>query len=448
MLDTRFGCTGAFTMLLLVACGNSTDSSAGAAGDGSVAGASSSTGGTVSVAGAAGASAGAAGSAIAGASSAGSAGSGGSSGAAGSPPDPGSEGDGDFTIGNIGGAGGKATYTDSPLIHDDQLSDSAKGKHLSFTMQGSESTIYPGIEDATTGMPTKYSRYVGVYLPPNYQSGSIVPFMVTQDQSCEDILPQTLNNLIATKQLPRMAAIFVASGGGNAVGSQRGLEYDTVSGLFAEFIDREVLPRVVNEVKKQLNLELKLTTDPEGRGTIGLSSGGVAGFSMAWFHADLFRRVISYSGSFIEQVPPDSPFPHGGWVYHDVDPYFQLSEAPRGLIMQRCESAASFLGSSNPGKCDTPLSQAACLAAGSECTWETEKKKPVRVWIESGSDDISGGNYFKWDLANQRMAAAFKARGYHYHYDHALDAGHIDGNVIHQTLPEAMLWVWRGYPIQ
>jgi enterochelin esterase family protein len=41
-----------------------------------------------------------------------------------------------------------------------------------------------------------------------------------------------------------MVAILIQIGGGDAQGSERGLEYDTLSGKFAEFIEREVLPRV------------------------------------------------------------------------------------------------------------------------------------------------------------------------------------------------------------
>ena len=45
------------------------------------------------------------------------------------------------------------------------------------------------------------------------------------------------------------------------------------------------------------------------------------------------------------------------------------------------------------------------------------------------------------------MAAALKARGYHYHYDYAIGAGHVDGGVVRQTVVESLLYVWRGYPI-
>ncbi|MEP6653542.1 MAG: hypothetical protein ABJA82_09305 [Myxococcales bacterium] len=55
--------------------------------------------------------------------------------------------------------------------------------------------------------------------------------------------------------------------------------------------------------------------------------------------------------------------------------------------------------------------------------------------------------FYGWLPGNQAMSAALKAKGYHYRYVYAAGAGHADGNVIKQTLPEALLWVWRGYPI-
>ncbi|HVJ13827.1 MAG TPA: enterobactin esterase, partial [Polyangiaceae bacterium] len=56
--------------------------------------------------------------------------------------------------------------------------------------------------------------------------------------------------------------------------------------------------------------------------------------------------------------------------------------------------------------------------------------------------------YRDFPLANQRMAASLAAKGYHYHFDFAEGAGHLDGGVVAQTLPDALLWLWRGYPLQ
>jgi enterochelin esterase family protein len=78
------------------------------------------------------------------------------------------------------------------------------------------------------------------------------------------------DNLIAEHRVPVMIAISIGNGSGDAQGSERGLEYDTMSGLYAEFVEKEVLPLV----EKQANV--KLTKDPDGRATMGGSSGGSA----------------------------------------------------------------------------------------------------------------------------------------------------------------------------
>jgi hypothetical protein len=72
--------------------------------------------------------------------------------------------------------------------------------------------------------------------------------------------------------------------------------------------------------------------------------------------------------------------------------------------------------------------------------------------MEVGDRDLYNPNVMRdgmhdWVEANHRMAAALKARGYHYQYVFALHAGHVDRPVLEQTLPEALEWVWQGYPI-
>ena len=68
-----------------------------------------------------------------------------------------------------------------------------------------------------------------------------------------------------------MIAISIGNGSGDAQGSQRGLEYDTMSGRYAEFVETEVLPLV----EKQYNV--RLTKDPEGARDDGLQLGRVGG---------------------------------------------------------------------------------------------------------------------------------------------------------------------------
>src|SRR3954470_23122357 len=135
-----------------------------------------------------------------------------------------------------------------------------QGQVIEFTMKSEESKMYPGIAreqgtfgtpdpkngaklDVTTSHPQAYTRRVAVYVPKQYVAGTEAPFIVGADGP-DQMLFTALDNLIAQKRLPVMIAISVGNGGGDAQGSQRGLEYDTMSGLYAEFVEKEVLPFV------------------------------------------------------------------------------------------------------------------------------------------------------------------------------------------------------------
>jgi len=269
-----------------------------------------------------------------------------------------------------------------------------QGQIHEFTMESKDSKIYRGIAKDKKGT-VPYQRKVAVYVPSQYKAGDEVPFIVAQDGlGYRGVLPHVLNNLIHEKRLPVMAAIMINSGGGDSKGSQRGLEYDTVDDTYAKFIETEVLPKISKDYK------IKFTADPEGRATMGGSSGGAAAFTMAWFHPDLYRKVLTYSGTYVDQQFPTNPrTPHGAWEYHE------------NLIRKSA-------------------------------------KKPMRVWLEvseiDNGHDRDEASLHNWVMANQRMAAELKAKGYDYRYVFAKAAGHTDGRVTKQTLPGALEWLWRG----
>jgi hypothetical protein len=48
-------------------------------------------------------------------------------------------------------------------------------------------------------------------------------------------------------------------------------------------------------------------------------------------------------------------------------------------------------------------------------------------------------------MANQRKAAALKAKSYHYRFVLSKASRHCDGRVIGQTLPDGLAWLWHGY---
>jgi enterochelin esterase-like enzyme len=289
-----------------------------------------------------------------------------------------------------------------------------QGKIYTFTMSSTESKIYPGIARdpgtfgtpdpgnpakliVTTSHPAPYTRRVAVYVPEQYVPGTAAPFIVGADGP-DQMLFTTLDNLIAQKRVPVMIAISIANGSGDAQGSERGLEYDTMSGRYAEFVETEVLPRVEKEAS------VTLTKDPNARATMGGSSGGSAAFIMAWYRNDLYHRVLAYSITAVNQQWPSNPeTPGGAWELH------------RTLI---------------------PNSPA----------------KPIRVWLAVGDRDLFNPNVMRddmhdWVVASENMAKVLAAKGYHYQFSFVRNAGHTDRAMKLQTLPQALEWLWKDYPI-
>jgi enterochelin esterase-like enzyme len=202
-------------------------------------------------------------------------------------------------------------------------------------------------------------------------------------------MPVMLDNLIYEKRVPPIVAVLLSPG----PGAQRSIEYDTVSDRYVNFVETEVLPRITKDY------QVAFTTDPEGRATLGESSGAAAALTMAWLHPNLYRRVISYSGTFVA-LQRNATAPNGAWDFHQT-----------------------FIPNS--------------------------ERKPLRLWLHVSENDIGATTPAEgmrnWVLANNRMADALKAKGYPYQFVFSEGVGHVDRNVERQTMPEAFEWVWKGY---
>jgi iron(III)-enterobactin esterase len=290
-----------------------------------------------------------------------------------------------------------------------------QGTIYNFTMSSADSKIYPGIARephtfgtvdpsdpakliVTTSHPAPYTRSVAVYVPKQYVVGTAAPFIIGTDGP-DKALFTSLDNLIAEHRVPVMIAISLGNGGGDAQGSERGLEYDTMSGRYVDFIESEVLPLV------EKKCHVILTKDPDGSATMGGSSGGSCALIMAWYHPELYHRVLTYSGTYVnQQWPPNDQTPHGAWEFHE------------------------HLIPNNPAK-------------------------PIRIWMEVGDRDLLNPNIMRdnmhdWVAANEAMARVLAAKGYHYQFVFARNAGHVDRSVKQQTLPEALEWLWKDYTPQ
>jgi iron(III)-enterobactin esterase len=308
---------------------------------------------------------------------------------------------GNFTMG--------PTHTRHPLMT--QLEGVPRGRRETFQITSAESKIYPGIarEGANTNDPTNpnklivttrpqpWNRTITVYIPAQYVPGTEVCLLVTADNGTQPMA--VLDNLIHQKKVPIQICVAIPNGGGDAQGSQRGLEYDEMSPRYANFVETEILPKV------EANYNIKITKDPNGRATMGNSSGGSAAFAMAWYRNDLYNRVLTYSGTYVnQQWPHVDSMPGGAWELH------------KSII-------------------------------------PNSPKKNLRIWMQVGDRDLLNPNTMRdemhdWVVANERMAKVLADKGYEYQYVFMKNAGHTDGAAIGQTLPHALEYIWKGYPIK
>lgn len=315
---------------------------------------------------------------------------------------PGKMGDGDFVIG--------PDYRIDPDLTD---LGNPKGKSYEFSMKLSDSKIFRG-DDSTLDLerkPVRKERKIFVYVPSQYKDGDKAPILVMHDgPGGLSLVKNALDNLTISKnpdrKLPPFIVISVQNGGNDSKGSQRGLEYDTMSDRLARFINSEVLPAVLSnpDIRKDFP-KIAFTKNPWGRAAMGCSSGGAAALSMGWFRPDLFRRIITYSGTFVDQQDDDAPeekqFPLGAWEYHD----------------------------------------------GMELIKNT-KKKPLRIFthvseFDNGYKRTTG--YHNWVKANFQTAEDLKEKGYNYRFVFSKASRHCDRRIFEHTLADTLVWMWRGY---
>lgn len=159
-----------------------------------------------------------------------------------------------------------------------------------------DSQVFPGTK-----------RHYSVYVPAQYTADTPAALMVFQDghayegRKGEFRVPTVFDNLIADGAMPTTIAVFIDPGhtgelpdsrGWNPTPQNRSLEYDTVSGDYAEFLLNEILPEVGESYS--------ITMNPKLRAIGGSSSGGICAFSAAWYRPDAFGKVLSNIGSFTD----------------------------------------------------------------------------------------------------------------------------------------------------
>jgi enterochelin esterase family protein len=235
------------------------------------------------------------------------------------------------------------------------------------------------------------TRDYWVYVPKQYDAAKPACLMVFFDgggyvkMDGGTRVPVVFDNLIAKKEMPVTIGVFIQPGtfkASEAPGkdrSNRSFEYDSLGDANARFVLEELLP----EATKGLNI----TPDPAGHAIAGISSGGIAAFTVAWERPEAFHKVVSWIGSFTNI--------RGGYVYP--------------ALIRKTKDAP----------------------------------KPLRVFLQDGSNDLDNlhGN---WPLSSQEMAAALKFAGYDYQFEFG-DGGH-SGKQGASLFPDTMRWLWRDWP--
>ena len=268
---------------------------------------------------------------------------------------------------------------------------------------GPDSQPQPGVPKGTVskyklepgkfypGTPHNYA----IYVPAQYDAAKPAAFMIFLDGSGSlnnnVRVPVVFDNLIAKHDLPPLIGIFVDPGILPTVSAQaqnrfeRVFEYDSLSDRYSRFLIEELIP----EVAKKYNL----SKDPNDRALSGVSTGAVGAFMAAWNRPDQFHRVLSFIGTFV--------------------------------AMKGADAMPALIRRTEP--------------------------KPIRVFLQAGKNDhivpgqpygtFYGGN---WPMNNRVMLEALESTG----YDAKLVLGDEGHNMKHGAaiMPEALRWLWRGYP--
>ena len=284
-----------------------------------------------------------------------------------------------------------------------------------------DSLVQPGVPRGKLNGPFEFRsrilagtvRRYWIYVPATYDKQHAASVLVFQDgqraTNPEGSLrvPNVLDNLIHRGDIPVTIGIFITPGQlattypdtlGMSNPDNRAAEYDALDDRYARFLIDEMLPLVAKQYR--------LTDDPEQRTIGGTSSGAICAFTVAWHRPDMFRKVISFIGSYTSI---------GYRPAHDGVPMVPGGDLYPGLIRK---SAI----------------------------------RPLHIFLQDGRNDLDN-EHGNWFLANQQMLAALEWRNAEAERQKSAepryDVTHVWGNGAHSDahggaiLPDALRWLSR-----
>jgi gluconolactonase len=229
-------------------------------------------------------------------------------------------------------------------------------------------------------------REYAVYVPAQYDAEKPACSMIVQDglrKAQQWKLPTVLDNLIHKRDVPVQIGIFVSPGVVPA--AKEGSQPRLNRSFEYDAMGDRYVSFLLEEIIPEVAKTYNLSTNPNDRLIAGSSSGAIAAFTAAWERPNEFRRVFSSIGTYTSL--------RGGDEYPSLIRKFE--------------------------------------------------NKPLRIYLQDGSNDLDifAGS---WWMANQAMLSSLNYSG----YDVAHDWGEGGHSGKHSTaiLPDALRWLWRGYP--
>jgi len=223
-----------------------------------------------------------------------------------------------------------------------------------------------------------------VYIPAQYDPSTPACLLVKLD-GWNEYESRVLDYLIAHHDVPVIIGLGITPGKIGAVRFNRSYEFDSVNDHFPDYVLNELLP-VVQKLKTKDGRAIRISPNGNDHAATGGSTGGIGAFTLAWQRPDQFARVYSVIGTFVSM--------RGG---HDYPALIRKTDP-----------------------------------------------KPIRIFLEDGSQDAWNPLFGSWYDANLNMESALRFAGYD--VAHAWgDHGH-DGRPGQVIFPDVMRWLWRDYP--
>jgi len=232
-------------------------------------------------------------------------------------------------------------------------------------------------------------RTCWVYVPTQYHADKPACLYVNMD-GLQFNADKVFDYLIEKGEMPVTIGVFVQAGevldnSGNVIRYNRSNEFDNLDDDFVTFLLDELLPEV-KKLKTAEGMPIRISDDPNDCAIGGASSGAICAFTAAWQRPDAFSRVFSAIGTYVAM--------RGGDQY----PALIRKTAP----------------------------------------------KPLRIFLQDGSNDAWNPLFGSWFTGNLTMEAALSFANYE--VEHRWGTGGHDGVQATAIFPDAMRWLWKGWP--